>query len=172
MTVRHGMSGDALRLLPRIGRFRHTPYPGVLVGMIERMEDEDAKAALGRWNASEPELFEHLNRATPVDVTTQFERDDVTESLCVVLEDRASALCGQRFYVRANLRGLKGRIETQACERALGSFLWEHAQKYGSPAKIGFDDADVVVAVEVIGKRAGVGLLDRRVRAIDIIRPR
>ncbi len=171
-TVQQGMSGDALALLPRIGRFRHTPYPGVLIGSVHCTGDEDAKSALRRWHGSDPDLFEHLNRATPVDVTTTFERGDVTEALCIALEAYAASLCGKRFYVRATLRGLKGRVETQACERALGSFLWELTGKHGESASIGFDDADVVVAVEVVGKRVGVGFLDREIRTMNLVRPR
>jgi len=174
------MSGKALAGLGRIGRFRHTPYPSVLIGTIEspdgsvegRTAVAGSSVALSEWYARAPDLFEHVNRATPIDATTQFERDDVTEALCVELEKHASRLCGGRFYVRVNLRGLKGRVEAQACERALGSFLWEQSAKHGAAAEVAFEDTDIVVAVEVIGKRAGFAFLDRRMRSIDLIRPR
>jgi tRNA(Ser,Leu) C12 N-acetylase TAN1 len=167
------MTGDALADLAGIGKFRHTPYPGVLIGTIntERF-DCDAKSALVEWYRNEPQLFRYLNRATPVEATTRFERDDVTEALCVPLEDRAAELCGQCFYVRVNLRGLKGRVESQACERALGSFLVEQSRAHGEPAEVRFDDADLVVAVEVIGNRAGFAVLDRELRSIELVRPR
>ena len=167
------MTGDALADLAGIGKFRHTPYPCVLIGTISTARfDTDAKSALVEWHRTEPQLFRYLNRATPIEVTTPFERDDVTEALCVALEDRAVELCGQRFYVRVNLRGLKGRVESQACERALGSFLVEQSQAHGESAEVGFDDADLVIAVEVIGNRAGFAILDRELRSIDLVRPR
>jgi len=170
------MSTDALALLRPVGKFRHTPYPGVLIGRVSPSEADrtptDSKSVLAHWHGKRPELFKYLNRFTPIDGTTCFEGDDVTEELCIALEDRAASLCGQRFYVRANLRGLKGRVERQACERALGSFLWEQSAKHRDPAVVGFDDVDVVVMIEVIGKRAGFGFLNREVRGLELVKPR
>lgn len=172
-----------------MGRFRHTPYPSVLIGTLLETDEatgeiadssdsrsaasaRDSRAILAGWYEREPALFEHVNRVTPIEVTTRFDNDDVTESLCVALEPHAVRLCGIRFYVRVNLRGLKGRVQAQACERALGSFLWEQAGAAGAAAEVGFDDADIVVAVEVVGKRAGFAFLDREARSIELIRPR
>jgi tRNA(Ser,Leu) C12 N-acetylase TAN1 len=168
-TARHGMGGAALADLAHLGRFRHTSYPGVLIGSVA---SSDASQFLGEAWAREPNAFRHLHRVTPVEVTTPFVGDDVTETLCLALEREAARLHGLGFYVRARLRGLKGRVEGQAVERAIGGFLWQRSVEAGAEARITFGDPDVVVAVEVIGKNVGYALLDRETLTIPLVRPR
>ena len=100
------------------------------------------------------------------------ERADVTERLCCELERCGPSLAGKSFHVRARLRGLTDRVEKSAVERALGGYLLELAEAAGSSARVTFTDADLVLAVEVIGKRVGYGFLDRTVRSVPLVRPR
>jgi len=164
----NGMTGAALRGLSQLASFRTTPYRGVLVGNT----DGDASAWLLDSRARRPEAFAEVNRVVPLEHTLAFERDDVTEALCDSLEGAGGRLEGKSFHVRARLRGLKGRLETQAVERALGGFLYERAADSGRAPTVSFDDPDVVVMVQVLGVQVGYVFLDRRLRELDLVRPR
>jgi len=161
-------ASEALAALSSIGAFRATPYRSVLIGWIG---NDPAAAVADAWRR-DPALFSSVVRISPLSCVVPFERDDVTEELCIALEPRASTVYGRSFYVRVRLRGLKGRVEAQAVERALGAFLVDAATRAGRPAKVTFDDPDVVVVVEVVGKRAGFGFVERGSRAVQLLRPR
>jgi tRNA(Ser,Leu) C12 N-acetylase TAN1 len=118
----------------------------------------------------DPGLFDDVARIIPIERTSRFERDDVTETLCESL-GAAEPLAGS-FYVRARLRGLDGRLEARAVERAVGGFLLDRAASLGLLASVGFDDPDLVVSVEVLGCQVGYGVLDRTVRLLPFVRPR
>ena len=139
----HGRSGDA----------RRTP------------RSRDAHAA-------EPETFRHVQRAVPVERVIEFARDDVTETLCAALADAGDRVAGKRFHVRCRLRGLESRLEARAVERAIGAFLVELAAAIGRPAKVAFEDLDVIVGIEVIGNTVGYAFHDRRAIVSPLVRPR
>lgn len=160
---------QALRALGSIGQFRNSPYAGVLIGSIA---DAQPAHALADAYANAPEIFAEVARIIPVETSVTFGRDDVTEALCMALEGHAQRVAGKRFHVRVRLRGLKGRVESQAVERALGGFLLQRSLEMDRPATVGFDDADLVVVAEVIGRRVGYGFLDRQAMAMPLIRPR
>lgn len=162
-------SAAAARSLGSIGTFRNSPYAGVLIGSIPGAQPVDA---LVDAYARCPEIFSEVVRIIPVEASVVFVRDDVTEALCVALESHALRVAGKRFYARVRLRGLKGRIEGQAVERALGGFLLQRSLEAGRPASVCFDDADIVVVAEVIGRRVGYGFLDREALRMPLIRPR
>lgn len=166
-----GETGKALALLGRIGRFRTGGYPQVLLGNVARPGGCDDLLAGIRELEKEPEQYAGIvDRLQPVERAVSFPRDDVTETLCEHLEPLAPRLCGKTFYVRAHLRGLKGRIEHPAVERALGEFLWEFASRAGAAPSVGFRDPDFVVVVEVVGRRVGYGFLGRTERSAGLVR--
>jgi len=166
-----GETGKALSLLGEVGRFRTGGYPQVLIGTVARpggrlLDGIDALAAGGERTEGV------VDRLVPVEDAVSFPGDDVTETLCERLEPLAPRLCGRTYYVRTHLRGMKGRIEHPAVERALGDFLWEFAARAGEPPKVTFRDPDVVVIVEVVGRRAGYAFLGREERARALIKVR
>lgn len=168
-----GETGKALALLGEAGRFRTGGYPQVLVGTVARPGGRaDLAAGLAGIASATERAAGVLDRLVPVEEAVHFERDDVTETLCERFEPLAGRLCGKSFYVRAHLRGLKGRIEHPAVERALGEFLWEFASRAGEPPTVRFQDPDVIVVVEVVGRRAGYGFLDREVRGLPLVKVR
>jgi tRNA(Ser,Leu) C12 N-acetylase TAN1 len=165
-----GETGKALELLSEFGRFRTGGYPQVLIGRVDRSGDQARLlAGLEELVHDEPRCRGVVERVIPVEHAVSFPRDDVTETLCEHFESRAARLCGRTFYVRAHLRGLKGRIEHPAVERALGDFLHEFAEKSGPPPKVRFADPDVVVVAEVVGRRVGYAFLDRETRAAAMV---
>jgi len=168
-----GVTGRALAALARLGRFRTGGYPQVLLGVVDRGGGDPAAsltAGIEDVVAGEPPFDDLLERVVPVERAILFRREDVTEALCEELEDSGPRLAGKSFHVRTHLRGLKGRVEHPAVERALGAFLGERAQAAGAPARVTFDDPDVIVAIEVAGQRVGYAFLDRQLRASRLVR--
>ncbi len=166
-----GETGKALALLGEVGRFRTGGYPQVLVGSVAR-PDGDLLAGIGGLAGGDERTAGVLDRLVPVEQAVSFPRDDVTETLCDMLEPLAPRLCGRTFYVRTHLRGMKGRLEHPAVERALGDFLSEVAMRAGAQPKVTFGDPDFVVVVEVVGRRAGYAFLGREERARPLIKVR
>ena len=165
--ARDRVIGKALARLRGHGEFRTTGYPRVLVGEVG-----DPRAFAGEAAADEASWSSLVQKLIPIDHSSVFERDDVTENLCVALAGVGPRLAGRSFYVRARLRGMKGRLEHPAVERALGAFLVDRAAAAGEPAAVRFSDVDFVVAVEVVGARAGYALLDREMRASPLLHVR
>lgn len=165
-----GETGKALALLAGFGRFRTGGYPQVLVGRVSRPTGKaDLLAGIGTLVAGGEASTGVLDRIVPVEDAVSYARDDVTETLCERFEPLAPRLCGKTFYVRAHLRGMKGRIEHPAVERALGDFLSEFAARAGDPPKVSFRDPDIVVVVEVVGRRVGYAFLGRQERSMPLI---
>ena len=168
-----GRTGAALSLLARSGRFRTGGYPQVLVGSVARPGSRmDLLAGIEELARGGDCSEGVIDRIVPMEEAVPFARDDVTEALCEVFEPLAPRLCGKTFYVRSHLRGLKGRIEHPAVERALGDFLFDFARRAGEPPKVSFRDPDFVVAVEVVGRRAGYAFLGRDERAMPLVKVR
>ncbi len=166
--ARRGMTGAAVRALSALGRFCATRYPQVIAGTIE---SPAPGRVIDAW-VRDASWADPLLRLLPLERSVEFARADVTERLCLELEEQAARLCGKSFYVRARLRGLEGRLEARAVEQALGGFLVERCSHLGEAAQVGFDAPDQVVMIEVVEQRVGYGLLDRRVRELPLVRPR
>jgi hypothetical protein len=150
------------------GVFRPSRHPRVLVGRVAAMPE-----FLDSLAADVGQVRRHgVCRVIPLERSLLFERDDVTETLCFPFVDRAPTLAGAAFFVRANLRGMKGRLEHPAVERALGAVLLDGCERVGRPGTIRFRDPDVVVVAEVVGARVGYAFLDREARAHPLVRVR
>jgi len=163
-----GEASQAIHGLRRLGVFRSTPYRAVLIGAV----DGDAAHAIREAWAEDPSTFTRVVRLIPLERVTPFVREDVTERLCCELAGAGARVAGRSFHVRVRLRGLTGKLESHAVERALGAFLLDLADERECAARVTFKDPDLVLAVEVIGKRVGYGFLDRDVRAVPLVRVR
>ncbi len=167
--ARQRMTRAATRALAPLGKFRPSGYPRVLVGSAT---GAGGVAGIVEFAERLQAVHESLVRLQPMDSVLSFERDDVTEVLCVALQDHAHLFAGTSFHVRVKLRGMKGRLESQAVERALGDFIFEHAAAAGRKPTVSFADPELVLAVEVVGRRVGYAVLDRELRARDLVRVR
>lgn len=159
----------AISGLSPLGILRPTPHGGVAVGHFEA---DDVLAAATRLHEEEPERFEFVQRLVPIEKVVRYPRDDVTETLCAALADSGTRISGKKFYVRCRLRGLEARLEARAVERAIGSYLCELAALTGEPAKVSFDEPDLVVQIEVVGDTVGYSFLDSRAIHSALVRPR
>ena len=159
----------AISALRPLGTLRATPHSGVAVG---HFDGPDILETATRLHEAEPQRFEFVQRLVPMERVMRYPRDDVTETLCAALADCGPRVAGKKFYVRCRLRGLESRLESRAVERAIGSYLFELAALAGEPAKVSFDDPDVVVLIEVIGDTVGYAFLDDRAIHSPLVRPR
>ena len=168
--ARHRMARAAVEALVPLGKFRPSGYPRVLIGL--------AGAGSGTLAGGMTKLAElaglnrSLVRVQALERVVPFERADVTEALCLALDGAGHRFAGKSFHVRSRLRGMKGRLESPAVERALGAFLFERAAAVGEEPRISFDDPDLIVAIEVIGRRVGYAILDRDIRGHELVRVR
>jgi hypothetical protein len=70
----------------------------------------------------------------------------------------APLFAGKRFHVRLHRPGLKGILSTPDEERFLDEALLQALSGAGMLGHIGFDDADFVIHIETIDRRAGLSL--------------
>ena len=159
----------ALSRLPGFTNLRPSPHGGVAIGNLAADTGGDAIDALARAHVGNPDAFRHVQRIVPIERVVSFERDDVTEALCEAMAGEGRRISGKRFYVRCRLRGMEARLEARAVERAIGAYLLDLA---GGAAKVAFDDPDVVVALEVVGRTVGYAVHDRRAIDSPLVRPR
>jgi hypothetical protein len=74
---------------------------------------------------------------------------------------RADSIVGRSFHVRVHRRGFKKDFDRLAREKRLGEALWHEAVARGTPSKIAYDDAEVVVAIETVDGRGGLSVWTR-----------
>jgi tRNA(Ser,Leu) C12 N-acetylase TAN1 len=143
--------------------FRGGGYRNVAIGRVA-----DVPAFLDAWRdaiAADPILAASVGRILPIAQTFPVDQADPAASLLAAVEPLAPAIAGRSFYVRVERRGLRGVLSSSEVERTLGAALWRGLEAAGHTPRVTFDDPDVVVAVETLGDRGGVALLDRAVRA-------
>lgn len=70
-------------------------------------------------------------------------------------------LAQHRFHVRIARRGHKRVIDIMRSEQALGDYLGSELESRDLYAGVDFRDPDVVLVVELIGDRGGIGLVTR-----------
>ncbi|WP_297497999.1 THUMP domain-containing protein [Thermococcus sp.] len=146
VTAPQGREGDAiLELEWALGkvRVRGTDWRGVLL----------AETPLGK-----EEALERLKKFETQAVQRVIPFDDLVPARWEVIEDAVLRLAGTidgSFAVRARVRGNK-KLKERELEIKLGSLLVE---RFGY--KVNLSDPDWTVVVEVLGKKAGVGVLKR-----------
>lgn len=151
-----------LHELAPLGEFRRTEFLGVIAG---RVEDTPAflEALRSRREASVI-AFQDLGRVIPLERVAVFQVDDFLEVARAAIRPCLDRLAGQRFYVRLERRGHKGEIVSPEAERALDAFVKEELASRGATAEVDFEHPDVVLAMETLGDRLGVGLLTQEMR--------
>ena len=148
-----------LRELSLHGEFHKNEYYGTILGHVP---DPLAFLELIRSRREDnPQAFAGLGRVIPFEHCVLFTPDTFVTQLQAALTPYAQRLLGQRFYVRIERRGLKGRIISPEIERALDAFL---LNLIGETAQIDFTQPDIIIAIETFGERGGIGLLTRSLR--------
>jgi len=164
VTVRDRGWGDALRLLRPLVRVAETGYYNVLVARADdtrRLLDELLERA-----TADPGAAACLARVVPVDRAFSFGSvEEFEQRTLEAVRAVAPAVAGKSFHVRLHRRGMKGRLLSHSEEMRLADALIEALEAAGAPGKVAFGDPEVVVAVEIVGTRAGVAVISREDRA-------
>jgi tRNA(Ser,Leu) C12 N-acetylase TAN1 len=148
--------------LRRLGAFRGGGYRNVAIG---RVDDVPAfLAALREATAHDTILAASLARVLPIARTFRLEEDDPVAGMETALEPFHEQLAGRSFYVRIERRGLHGTLHSSAVERRLGAALWRLVEAAGHAPRVTFEDPDVILAIETLGDRAGIAVIDRALR--------
>ena len=108
--------------------------------------------------------FQDLGRIVPIHRCFSFTFDTFQDQVREALAPCVDILVGQSFYVRLERRDFKGRIISPEVERFFDAFLLELSEKSGGTTSIDFDDPDIVLTIETIGERCGIGVLTREQR--------
>jgi len=150
------------RLVKPLGEFWWTSFLGVLVG---RVEDHEAFCHHLRRREADTAGFLHpLSRLVLIDRTFPFQAENLSAQLELAVLAYADRIDSGSFYVRVERRGHAGAIHSQPLEQDLDRVLMEHLRKQGVAPRIDFEDADAIVAVELIGDECGIGLITRTMR--------
>jgi tRNA(Ser,Leu) C12 N-acetylase TAN1 len=149
--------------LRRRGIFRGGGYRNVAIGRVADVPG--FLAALSDDVARDATLAAALARVVPVARTLRLDADDPLASLQAVVEELHPHVAGRSFFVRLERRGLRDSLHSTEVERTLGAALWRILEAGGHTPRVTFTDPDVIVAIETLGERAGVALVDRALRA-------
>lgn len=152
---------ESWRYLEAFGAVQKTGYLNVLA--LKTADPPRAFLdALAADLARDPGNADLLARVAPAEVTFTFQ--DVADFDVRAREaalPRARELDGRSFHVRIHRRGFKKDFDRMTRERILGEALLDDTIARGPRARIAYEGADVVVAIEMVNGRAGLSLWTR-----------
>jgi tRNA(Ser,Leu) C12 N-acetylase TAN1 len=163
VTAREGHQRRLRRALFPLVRLRRCGFRNVLVGQVE--STDALLGAMAERIALRPELQDWLGKVMPIERSFAMEVARFDEQLRAEAAPLVDRLAGRTYHVRVERRGHKGTINSHACERALGDFLFAELETRGAHPVVAFRDPDVVIAIEAVGNRAGIALVTRELRA-------
>lgn len=150
----------ALRALQALGLVERSPYYNVLV--MNARDPMELLAAIERRTEQVPALYDAISRVAPAIRSFDFGSElEFREKAVAVMLEWLPHLAGRSFHVRLHRRGLAHDLRTRDEERFFDDALLEGAKQAGTPGRISFTDPDVVIAIDTIDDRAGLGLWTR-----------
>lgn len=162
-TSLEGRQDALLMALRKFGDFWRPRFRNVILGKVE---DPGAFLDQLKYQLEKDLLLPTaLARALPVEKTFELHLDDLVDKLKHELLPLVERIGRQKFYVRMERRGLKGKIHSPTVEKEIGDFLWNELHQRGFSPTVDFRDPDVVVTIEMAGEMAGIALIDRERRA-------
>ena len=149
--------------LRRRGAFRGGGYRNVAIGRVaavpaflDAVRDDLARA---------PGLAAALGRILPIERTLRLDPNDALANLEEAIVPLHPRLAGGSYFVRLERRGLRDALHSTDVERTLGAALWRALEAAGHTPRVAFRDADAVIVIETLGDRAGIGIVDRKLRS-------
>jgi tRNA(Ser,Leu) C12 N-acetylase TAN1 len=161
VTARSGRRSDLVYALRPIVKLRHAGFPDVSIG---RAADVDACLAAIAVRADRDLVPEVLARVVPVARTFLIAAPELEAQLLAETASYVDALVGRSFHVRVERRGQKEVARSDTLERRLGTGLVDALRARGAEPRVTFDDPECIVAVELVGRVCGIGLVDRELR--------
>ncbi|UFS70152.1 THUMP domain-containing protein [Geomonas sp. RF6] len=160
VTVYEGGYNHARRVLEPYGPVAKSDFFNVLLMRVE--DPRRLLDAITEEAAREPAKLHAIARLMPVLQTFTFQSPmDFEQKARNAVTAWLPSLEGKRFHLRMHRRGFKGKLSTMDEERFLDTYLLEALQMAGMPARISFDNPDVIIALETVGPRAGLSLWTR-----------
>jgi hypothetical protein len=160
VTLPEATAGQARRILRPWGRLTRTAHFHVLVMSVDN--PDGFLREFGAAVAETPGILNFIAHVFPAqrafDFTTVAEFEEKARETALAW---APVLAGKRFHVRLHRRGLKGVLSTPKEERFLDDALLQALGAAEAPAHIRFDDADFVIHIETLDRRAGMSLWRR-----------
>lgn len=147
--------------LEDFGFVSRTDYYNVLV-----MRVEDIAAFLEEFSDRTlliPDLMDRcVSRVAPAEHAFGFASAEEFQDRA---EDAARAiapdLAASDFYVRVHRRGFRESLSSSEAERSIAGAIFDRLEEEDRTAEVDFDDPDAVVAVEIVGPRAGLSVWKR-----------
>ncbi len=161
MTSLEGQREALLYGLRKLARFRRGGFPNVLVATVD-----DPRGFLDVLGAAPAALRASIGKVVPVDRALRFAGPDTfVDDVATGLAPWLDRLAGRTFFVRVFRRGFRGLIDSTRAEGEIGARLVAMLEARGERPKVSFRDPDVAIAIETLRDEAGVGFLDRALRA-------
>jgi tRNA(Ser,Leu) C12 N-acetylase TAN1 len=159
VTAHGGRRHDLIHALRPIVKLTRAGYSEVLIG---KTPDVDACLAGIAARAETDAVFagEILARVVPVTRTFMLAAE-IEPQLVAETATLLDAVAGNTFHVRVERRGHRRLVQSDQLERRLGTALVAALAARGETPRVTFDDPDLIVAVELIGDAAGIGLVPR-----------
>ncbi len=150
----------ALRALRPLAPVERSPYYNVLV--MNARDPMELLAAIERRTEEVPALYDAISRVAPAMRSFDFASElEFREKAVAAMLEWLPRLAGRSFHVRLHRRGAAHDLRSQDAERFFDDTLLEAAKQAGAPGRISFTDPDVVIAIDTIDDRVGLGLWTR-----------
>jgi tRNA(Ser,Leu) C12 N-acetylase TAN1 len=159
-TMRPHRETEARATLARLGEVGESPFPGVI---LARVEDVGGFAdAFAKILEEDPSIGEAFARVLPAQHTFHFDSLADLEVLTdAVLDDWIDDLAGATFHVRCHRRGRVNDLDPAEEEAFLGDAIQRMLSGRETPARVSFDDPDVVIDIETLNDEAAISLWTR-----------
>jgi putative phosphoribosyl transferase len=152
---------QALRALRKLGPAARSRHYNVFLATakdpVALLDDLETRSR------TEPVLIDVISRIAPAQVAFDYGGEEEFERQ--VVRQAASwlpRLADKSFHVRLHRRGGGLTAKSQAEEARLGELLLAEIAKAGAKSRIAFDDPDMILAIDAIDGRAGMGLWSRQ----------
>lgn len=160
VSVFQGGYRRALRALQKLGVAERSPYHNVLV-----MKVEDPIAlleAIEKRTEENPALYDAISRVAPAMRDFDFLSEaEFVEKAKSIIREWLPRLAGRSLHVRLRRRGTKHDLQTQEAERLFNDAVVDATTQAAAPSKISFTDPDVVIEIDTVDNRAGLGMWTR-----------
>lgn len=160
MTARDGCWSRARRAARSLGRADRSGFYNVLV-----LKADQPRELLGRLDAlvgEDAAVAAAVAHVSPVEQCFDFATAaDFHLKAREAMRALSPQLAGKTFHVRMHRRGWKHALSSADQERGLADVLIEATRERGAEARVSFDDPDVIVVLETVGGRAGIGVWSR-----------
>ena len=148
-----------------------SPYHNVLVMKVD--DPVVLLEAIEKRTEENPALYDAISRVAPATRNFDFlSEEEFVEKAKSIIREWLPRLAGRSFHVRLHRRGTKHDLRTQEAERLFNDAIVDATTKAGMPSKISFTDPDVVIAIDTVDNRAGLGMWTREELArYHVLRP-